>query len=185
MQAELSAARMHFTAQGLKDAGEGSRQHYDFLSCLHSGVQMERNEESVQDNRLSQQQMSSLGRAAADDQEAHVCLRMLLRVTVILRWGRDFIRMWGKRSGKARKPHKKMTPPATFLPCFASSLPYQPTYCFPSCALHGLGHPPLCLQAIGVTSEGTEKPGRLHHHLSPNREAPFCWFVLPIMGYGF
>ena len=37
---------------------------------------MERNEESVQDNHLSQQQMSSLGRAAADDQEAHVCLRM-------------------------------------------------------------------------------------------------------------
>ena len=30
-------ARMRFTAQGLKDAGEGSRQHYDFLSTSTVG----------------------------------------------------------------------------------------------------------------------------------------------------
>ena len=149
---------------------------------------MERNGESVQDNRLSQQQMSSLGRAAADDQEAHICLRMSLTVTAILRWGRDFIRVWGKRSGKAGKPHKKMTPPSHF-PApfhFFSPVPakgFSPP-CFPSHALHCPGHPPLCLHGrrSDKWSTGRSQDGStITYHQT--EKLLFGWFVLPIMGY--
>ena len=58
---------MRFLAQGLKDAGEGSRQHYDLLSASTVGCKWREMGKVVQDNSLSQQQMSSLGRAVADD----------------------------------------------------------------------------------------------------------------------
>lgn len=83
----LSGKDAFYNAQGLKDAGE--EKAGSIMTCFlppQWGVNGEK-WESVQDNRLSQQQMSSLGRAVADDErEAHVYLRMSLTVTAILRW---------------------------------------------------------------------------------------------------